>query len=125
MKDYRLMTEERLRARIEEAEREGKADRWEDGYVRSGLPSDRKGLIAAFHSQCMLDKAHCTQINSMAEAIARRTKQRVYLVGTESGWHLLLFAVDDGSYDENENGKYANDQFIGYYDPEWHFVGCS
>jgi hypothetical protein len=120
MKDYRLLTEKQLRARVD-----GDPEAWKAGYVRSRMPSDRKGLIAAFHAQLMLDDEHCAQVNKMAEDIARRTKQRVYVVGTTGGWHLLLFGLDDGSYDDNEDGEYADDQFIGYYDPEWHFVGCS
>jgi len=120
MNDYRE-NENRLRELLEEAGRAGRVVDlyWEEGYVRAGWPPDRKGLIAAFHAQCMIDDND--RIANMAKAIAKRTKQRVYTVMTMSRWYLLLFARDDGTYDGDEN------EYIGYHDPDGsrHFVSVS
>ena len=124
---YRCHSQAQRRELFAKAAADGRENP-EEGWVRGiAAPEDRRGLIAMFHAQCMLTEEHVGQVNKMAEAIAVRTQQRVYIVGTETRWHLLLFADEDGGYDSVVDGQYANDQFIGYYEPDgaWHLVGCS
>lgn len=92
MNDYRCKTKEQLCKLLEAAEEEDNNPNWERGWVRHDLPPDREGLIAAFHDQCMVDPMHIVHVNTMAEDVAVRSQQRVYLVMTVTRWHLLLFA---------------------------------
>lgn len=130
MNDYRIKTHDQLielYTRAEEADPNAKG--WEaiKGYVRWAPPTDRQGLIAIIHDQCMRTEDQVAELNLLAKQVAKQTNQRVYHVFTESRWNILLFALDDGSYDENEDGKYANDQYIAYYDPDgtYKLVGVS
>lgn len=108
------------------------------GYVSDGLPGDREGLIAVMHD-LILAKGGTLFWNEMAANIAKQTGQRVYIIMTETRWHMMLFAIERREedeldclwYDEFEivDGKreYANDQFIAHYDPDgtYGFDGAS
>lgn len=71
-------------------------------------------------------------------------KQTVFVVMTEQRWRMLFFGfkltdpnhrADFGLelgeekiwYDDYPDGKYANDQFVGHYDPDgsWHIDSVS
>lgn len=139
MKDYRIDTQEKFRALLEAAERKDPdAQGWRalEGYVRGPLPLDRRGLIAAFHDLFQYTEDQVPPINALACSIAITTKQTVFIVQTTTRWTLLLFQIvidrpeSEGPslwYDEEENGKYANDQYIAHVDPDgtFHIDGLS
>lgn len=148
MKDYRVdyRNEAQFRAVIEENHAKGAPSHFH-GYVRGGLPADRKGLIVILHDLIMVQGGTAFW-NEMAADVARQTGQRVYIIMTEQRWHMMLFGIvvpvdakePEGEthlwYDEYEvmevaagvrKRTYANDQFIAHYDPDgtYGFDGAS
>ena len=131
---------------------EGESEKAINIYVRSGLPPDRKGLIAVYHPLLEYTDGFeqtsdfVASINETAKRIAMEQQQTVFVVMTECRWRLLVFGepvtdpkrredfgLEDGDdeehiwYDDYEDGKFANDQFVGHYDPDgtWHVDSIS
>ena len=103
-------------------------------YVFSGLPPDRKGLIAAVHPLFNYTEGFRTQLADSAKVIAVDRKQPVFIVQTEDHWLLILFGEEREPTKDNEfttwyddGGESASDQFIGHYDPNgtWHLDSAS
>ena len=137
MNDFRIRGMAHLRAIIEE----GKSAI--ETYVRAGLPPDRKGLIAVYHPLLEYTGRFLEQVSDVAKLIAMEQQQTVFVVMTETRWRLLLFGfqtpddrlenfgLEPGAehiwYDDYEDGKFANDQFVGHYAPDgsWHVDSIS
>lgn len=114
-------------------------------------PPDRKGLLAVLHPRL----SSFDEVAAMALVAARGLGRRVYAVQTEDRWYMVLLGIpradlpaatrkahaddgdfdrdgDDGGlpepfYDDYPDGKYANDQYIAYYEPDgsYHLFGES
>jgi hypothetical protein len=142
MNNYRIRDIAHARQIIEE----GESEKAINVYVRDNLPPDRKGLIAVYHPLIEYTGDFLDHIHRAAEAIAMEHKRPVFMVMTETRWRLILFGEpvtdqkrredfglenwDDEEhiwYDSYENGEYANDQFVGHYDPDgsWHVDSVS
>ena len=125
---------------------EGESEKAINIYVRSGLPPDRKGLIAVFHPLLEYTGNFLEHINDVAKTIAMEQQQTVFVVMTECRWRLLVFGEpvtdpkrredfgledDDDEehiwFDDHPGGEFANDQFVGHYDPDgsWHVDSIS
>lgn len=129
MNDFRIRDMEHLRDVLEEGGNEALRT-----YVRGDLPPDRRGLIAVYHPLLEYTGDFLEHINEVAKWIARSQGRRVFVVMTESRWRLLLFGFETPPerrenfileecdehiwYDDYEDGKFANDQFVGHYDPD-------
>ena len=105
-------------------------------YVRDSLPPDREGLIAVIHPFVEYSNEFICQIHGVAKAIAMAEGRPVFFVMTESRWRLLLLgevrvSEETGEefpwHDDEEGGEFANDQFVGHYDPDgsWHVDSIS
>jgi hypothetical protein len=100
------------------------------GYVTGPeMPSDRQGLLASLHDRCCVTDEQVEWFHRLAKSIAKETGRRIYVTFTTSRWHLILLSTTDERgrlwYDQTEleNGVrvYADDQFIGHYDPDGSF----
>lgn len=138
MDDYRIQDENDLLCVVEA----NAPASWRRTHVWGDLPPDRRGLIAAFHPQCLLQPDWVGWINRIAEGVARSTGQVVFhIMASNSGWNLLLFGfsvteplaqasgVEPGSvwYDDQVEEGCDHDQYIARYDPDgsWHLLGVS
>jgi hypothetical protein len=83
------------------------------------LLPDREGLVAAVHNVITYGDALAEPLYGLAHELADRLNRRVWYVMTESRWHLLLLALDDGGYGHGEEGggSHSRDEFTGYFDP--------
>ncbi len=107
--------------------------------VLEEFPPDREGLIAVLHPWFDETEEHRERLYAVIKSIAMATGRHVFYVMTESRWRLVLFGIDYGQpededeeprglwYDQTENGHDANDQFISHYDPDgtYHLDGAS
>ena len=137
--NYRIRDYEHSVALIKQnikADPEGGIDAALKLYARDSLPPDREGLIAVIHPLIEYHGEFIRQIHEVAQTIAMEEKRPVFFVMTESRWRLLLLgevrvSEETGEefpwYDDEENGRFANDQFSGHYDPDgsWHVDSIS
>ena len=109
-------------------------------YTFSGLPPDRKGLIAVFHPLMEYTGEFLGHMHEVMKLIAMYKKRTVFFVMDDQKWRLVLFGyvITDPKILEEDFGlepgitriwydQYANDQFISHYDPDgsYHVDGVS